>query len=105
MTNITKQSKKQKVEFTKKERTIITWIFNYWQTLKHMGITEKELIKKMNTYFSNLMNDIYPPYGLDLNVICPKCKHDQFFRPMTGDYKYKCAACGYLVCKKYNHES
>lgn len=78
----------------------IKWIFNYWQTLKHQGMTEKQLTKKMNTYLNSLMTDIYPPFGLDHNVICPRCKYDQFYRPMSGEYKFRCAACGYLVGKK-----
>lgn len=44
----------------KAEKRVFKDIFNYWKTLKGMGITEKQLIIKMNTFFDNVMLDIYP---------------------------------------------
>lgn len=33
------------------------------------------------------------------NITCPRCKYDQFYRPLFGKYRYKCGSCGYLLGK------
>lgn len=54
----------------KAEKRVFKDIFNYWKTLKSMGITEKQLIIKMNTFLDNVMMDIYPAYFKKDKQIC-----------------------------------
>lgn len=39
------------------EQKVIRWIYNYWKTLKSHGMTEKQLIIKMNSFFEKQLND------------------------------------------------
>lgn len=70
-------------------------IYNYWKTLKDMGITEKELIMKMNSFFDNVMLDIYPSQDF-INCPCQEHhKHNCYFG------KRPCDKCRGKQCAKY----
>lgn len=36
----------------------------------------------------------------DRKIYCPKCKYDQFYRPLWGEFELKCAECSFAFNRK-----
>lgn len=77
----------------KADKRVFKDIYNYWKTLKSMGITEKQLIIKMNTFLDNVMMDIYPSYFKEDKQICDCTCH---FYKKDADF---------VPCLKCEHNS